>query len=117
MTLTLIYCRCEQCLHNRYGVIKTEVDVTVWTCPVCNKNCNCSLCRKKVIRVRGGSEREVQLIVFMQSTIEAWLAKTINHIVRTILPSAQQNRYWVKDRERYLILSDFHGNPFTFYGC
>ena len=42
-------CRCEQCLQNRYGVIKAEADPSTWVCPVCNKNCNCSLCRKKVV--------------------------------------------------------------------
>lgn len=44
-----IFCRCEQCLQNRYGVIKAEADPSTWVCPVCNENCNCSLCRKKVV--------------------------------------------------------------------
>ena len=44
-----IFCRCEQCLQNRYGVVKAEADPSTWVCPVCIKNCNCSLCRKKVV--------------------------------------------------------------------
>ena len=40
--------RCEQCLLNRYGVVKDEADPVTWSCPVCEKKCNCSLCRKKV---------------------------------------------------------------------
>ena len=45
---TVAYVRCERCLINRYGLVLESMDPSSWKCPFCKKNCNCSVCRKKV---------------------------------------------------------------------
>ncbi|XP_065178561.1 DNA ligase 1-like [Sycon ciliatum] len=38
---------CENCLENRYGLSFVEISGKHWSCPKCQKTCNCSICRKR----------------------------------------------------------------------
>ncbi|CAI8033468.1 Cell division cycle-associated 7-like protein [Geodia barretti] len=74
---------CEQCLLNRYGIVKETVAVVTWVCPVCSNKCNCSLCRRKEGKLATGILTPLAKVAGFES-VSDFLTEGTNDIAKIL---------------------------------